>query len=72
MTNGAETMLTGESGERRGWDRRAEQRRAPRRTYDPLFAATLVNQIAPKENAARGAYPTRRKPPAGIAFDLRA
>ena len=33
--------------ERRGDDRRAADRRAPRRRIDPLFAATLLNQLAP-------------------------
>ena len=33
--------------ERRGADRRACDRRAPRRRIDPLFAATLLNQLAP-------------------------
>lgn len=30
-------------------ERRGGDRRAPRRRFDPLFAATLVNQIAPAE-----------------------
>jgi hypothetical protein len=34
---------------RSGQDRRAGDRRAPRRPFDPAFAATLVNQIAPPE-----------------------
>ncbi len=29
-------------------ERRAQDRRAPRRSIDPLFAATLVNHVAPK------------------------
>ncbi|MDX2276760.1 MAG: hypothetical protein NW206_15025 [Hyphomonadaceae bacterium] len=35
--------------DRTGQDRRAGDRRAPRRPFDPGFAATLVNQIAPPE-----------------------
>lgn len=61
-----------ETDERRG-DRRASDRRAPRRRFDPLFAATLVNQIAPAERVVSRAYvfaaPRVR---AGIAFDLKA
>jgi hypothetical protein len=34
-------------GDRRADERRSQDRRAPRRAIDPLFAATLVNQIAP-------------------------
>lgn len=33
--------------ERSGKDRRASDRRAPKRPLDPLFAVTLLNQIAP-------------------------
>lgn len=36
-------------GERRETDRRGEERRAPRRRLDPMFAATLVNQVAAPE-----------------------
>jgi hypothetical protein len=35
--------------DRNGQDRRAGDRRAPVRPFDPGFAATLVNQIAPPE-----------------------
>lgn len=42
----------GDTFERRTADRRTECRRAPRRKIDPLFAATLVNQIAPPEAPA--------------------
>src|SRR5262245_59175973 len=34
---------------RNGQDRRETDRRAPRRRYDPGFAAILVNQLAPPE-----------------------
>jgi hypothetical protein len=37
-------------GDRRDQERRAQDRRAPRRGIDPLFAVTLVNQIAPAED----------------------
>jgi len=43
----------GES-DRRGADRRSADRRAPRRRFDPLFAATLVNQIAATEEIPPG------------------
>lgn len=35
------------SCERRSADRRSKHRRAPRMRLDPLFAATIVNQINP-------------------------
>ena len=43
------------SGDRRAADRRGPDRRAPRRRIDPLFAATLLNQILPAATAS-GAY----------------
>ncbi len=43
----AEAQSQDGNGECRGGDRRALDRRAPRRRIDPLFAATLLNQIAP-------------------------
>lgn len=59
-------------GSRRG-DRRSADRRAPRRYLDPLFAATLVNQIAkPETNFVQGYPATPRRVRAGIALDLRA
>jgi hypothetical protein len=47
--------------ERRGEDRRAGSRRAPHFRLDPLFAATLVAKIAPKEQLYTQSYtrPTR-------------
>lgn len=42
--------------ERRGGERRETDRRAPRRRLDPLFAATLVSQIAPQEDAVATCY----------------
>ena len=62
-----------ESGGRRCGDRRAADRRAPRRWLDPLFAATLVNQVAPAENEyKRGYASTPQAPRAGIVINLRA
>jgi hypothetical protein len=62
-----------ESGERRAGDRRASDRRAPKRWLDPLFAATLVNQVAPQETAyARGYEPRARGPRPGIVVNTRA
>jgi hypothetical protein len=49
-------------GERRGEDRRAGDRRAPKRRIDPLFAATLLNQIVPEE-ASCPLEPYRARPP---------
>lgn len=57
---------------RRGGDRRTQRRRAGDRPLDPLFAATLVNQIAPPEAEYVKGYPEKRGPRAGIAFDIRA
>lgn len=70
MSEGQPTLLFARpSGERRGGDRRA---RALYHRFDPLFAATLVNQIAPPEAATPGAYPVSRGPRAGIAFNVQA
>jgi hypothetical protein len=55
----------------RGQDRRAADRRAPRRRIDPIFAATLINQIAPPEAQSAFAYettPDAPKPGASINF----
>ncbi len=74
MDEGRPTVLLAEQKRdepRRGRDRRAKQRRAPQRPLDPLFAATLVNQIAPPEAAQPASYPPKNGPRAGIAFDLK-
>lgn len=62
-----------EPGDTRRGDRRSADRRAPRRFLDPLFAATLVNQVAKPETTYVTGYvgkPARIR--AGIAFDLKA
>jgi|GEM_PF-2108561 len=44
-------------------DRRAQDRRAARAKFDTLFAATLVNQVTPREATHTGGYgaePTMR------------
>lgn len=46
----ASDWLAAPSAEQSGDDRRAGDRRSPRRPLDPLFAATLVNQVAPAES----------------------
>ncbi|PZO50949.1 MAG: hypothetical protein DCF16_12150 [Alphaproteobacteria bacterium] len=62
-----------EPGGSRQGDRRSADRRAPRRWLDPLFAATLVNQIAPAETVYVRAYDAKpRTVRSGIAFDVRA
>lgn len=62
-----------EPGGRRGGDRRASDRRAPRRWLDPLFAATLVNQVAPAETQYARGYPTpATKLRAGVVVNVRA
>ena len=73
MSDGRPTVLRAHERDepRRGQDRRAKQRRAPHRPLDPLFAATLVNQIAPPETAY-AKYPDKRRTRAGISFDLKA
>jgi len=53
--------------DRSGWDRRAGDRRTPRRSIDTLFAASLINQIAPAaETAPRNPYAAPRIVRAGI------
>jgi hypothetical protein len=53
--------------ERSGWDRRANDRRAPRRSIDTLFAASLINQIAPAQDTlARCPYAAARTVRPGI------
>ncbi len=52
--------------------RRGADQRGPHLAFDPLFAATLVNQIAPAEIEIAQAYPKKRGPRAGIAIDLKA
>jgi hypothetical protein len=62
-----------EPGGRRQGQRRTTDRRAPRRWLDPLFAATLVNQVArPETPYTRGYSATPRAIRAGIAFDVKA
>jgi hypothetical protein len=45
-----------EAQERRSCDRRSGDRRAMRRQFDPLFAATLVNHVIPPEARRAGSY----------------
>lgn len=62
-----------EVGEQRRTDRRAGDRRAARLKLDPLFAATLVNQIARAETKSFDGYATPwRGPRAGIILNVRA
>ena len=62
-----------EVGEQRRTDRRQGDRRAPRMTLDPLFAATLVNQIARAEEAPTHGYVRRwRGPKPGIVVNVSA
>jgi len=62
-----------ESGDRRGQDRRAGDRRASKRDLDPLFAATLVNQLAPAETVYTRGYALRSKAPRpGIVVNVSA
>lgn len=59
-----------EIGEQRRGERRSQDRRSPKWRLDPLFAATLVNQVAPGSNPAPRAYDAPLRLRAGIAFDL--
>ncbi len=60
-------------GERRGFERRSQERRAPRRVLDTLFAMSLVNQVAPAhETLARSPYDAEKRVRAGIWRDFRA
>lgn len=69
-------LVTGDdadSDRRRADDRRSADRRAPRLRLHPLFAATLVNQIArPETLYARGYAAAERGPRAGIVVNTRA
>lgn len=62
-----------ELGEQRRGDRRQRDRRTARIALDPLFAATLVNQIAEPETTRAGAYaaPTLT-PRRGIVVNVKA
>jgi len=52
--------------ERSGHERRVKSRRAPRRPIDPLFAMTLVNQVAPEATDYTRGYPEPKAPPCGM------
>jgi len=62
-----------EVGDQRRTDRRSTDRRAPRMKLDPLFAATLVNQIAKREDPpAHGYGQPWRGPRPGIIVNVSA
>lgn len=62
-----------EIGEQRRADRRANDRRAPRLKLDPLFAATLVNQIAkPERSVVHGYAPAPSRLRAGTVVNVSA
>lgn len=46
-----------EVGNERRADRRGQERRARAHRFNALFAATLINQVAPESCAARRSYP---------------
>jgi hypothetical protein len=60
--------------DRRGDERRAVDRRAPKRRVDPLFVATLLNQIVPDAASYPLApYPAQAPAPrAGVVTDFSA
>ena len=62
-----------EIGDQRRTDRRSSDRRAPRFKLDPMFAATLVNQIARSEATQTRSYGQPwRGPRPGIIVNVRA
>ncbi len=62
-----------EIGDQRRTDRRSSDRRAPPLKLDPMFAATLVNQISRGENTQTDGYgQTWRGPRPGIIVNVRA
>jgi hypothetical protein len=62
-----------EVGDQRRTDRRSSERRAPRMKLDPLFAATLVNQIARQETTEANGYAQPwRGPRPGIIINVSA
>ena len=77
MTQGrraSDWLSTGsaESGDRRSADRRGPDRRAPRRRIDPLFAATLLNQILPAAAEPAAYAPQRARAQTGRLTDVQA
>lgn len=58
-------------GDQRRGDRRARVRRSARGKIDTLFAATLLNQLAP-EPARQGAYASQPNLRAGVVVNVRA
>lgn len=72
MSEARPTLLYATEETRSDRDRREGPRRAPKRPLDPLFAATLVNQVAPAEEVYAQGYPPKRAIRAGIAIDVRA
>lgn len=62
-----------EIGEQRRADRRSSDRRAPRLKLDPMFAATLINQITRGEDTLLSGYGQKwRGPRPGIIVNVRA
>jgi hypothetical protein len=66
-----ERAKPGSHEERQAGDRRKGQRRDPRWRFDPLFAATLVNQIAAPEMVSANVYPERRRTRAGLFINVK-
>lgn len=66
ITDGQDQRASGSvNDERSGSERRAKRRRAAQRSFDPLFAMTLVNQIAPEATDYTRGYP-EKTPPRGM------
>lgn len=61
-----------EVGEERRADRRGRERRARQQRFDCLFAATLINHVAPESRASARAYPSPPVPRRiGVAINLK-
>jgi hypothetical protein len=73
MSDGPIPLRLVNVGDERHGDRRTNDRRAPKRWLDPMFAATLVNQIAPAETKYARNYPAPvGKLRAGVVVNVRA
>jgi hypothetical protein len=66
-----EPAKSGSHEERQAGDRRRGQRRDPRWRFDPMFAATLVNQLAAPEAVSTSVYPERPRSRAGLFINVK-
>jgi len=59
-------------GDQRRGDRRGRERRAPKRKFDTLFAATLVNHVATPEQPRLQGYTAPAKLRSGVVVNVEA